>query len=280
MENKLNDLSLLYEYIIRTFDSQKCDNMQVNNDLLKEIYKNNGIELTMENADNPNELADFNILPPADICLSENQQAIYIIQEDNGKTNQIVIYPDEGKVMICKGILNAREKLLYNKFSFNKEKIQQLTVHNNNIPDEEINKSSYNMDENNQNNYSFEEGNNSLNNSNNGIDTKENGADNNSKNKERDDCFDEIKLNNKNGNNANQNQPSSNIMENNDKDANKEELLKVQNELNKIYSKDNNHEIISNNSKKNEPRLEGYEQKNQNSCNYCLDCLKWCKERF
>ncbi|MBQ7552532.1 MAG: hypothetical protein IJT15_03740 [Rickettsiales bacterium] len=254
--------------------------MQVNNDLLKEIYKNNGIELTMENADNPNELADFNILPPADICLSENQQAIYIVQEDNGKTNQIVIYLDKGKIMICKNIQKAFEKL-YNKFPFNKEKIQQLTVHNNNIPDEEINKNSYNMDENNQNNYSFEEGNNSLNNSNNGIDNKENDADNNSKNKERDDFFDEIKLSNKNVNNTGQNRSSSNITENNNnKDVNEEELLKVTKELNKIYSEDNNYEIISNNGKKNEPRLKGYEQKNQNSCNYCLDCLKWCKERF
>ena len=279
MENKLNDLSLLYEHIIRTFDSQKCDNMQVNNNLLKEIYKNNGIELKMDNADNPNELADFNILPPAKICLSENQQAFYIVQEDNGKTNQIVIYLDKGKVMICKDVKKALEKL-YSKFSFNEEKIQQLTANNNNIKNKKINKSSYNMDENNQNNYSFEEGNNSLNNSNNSIDNKENDADNNSKNKERDDFFDEIKLSNKNVNNTGQNRSSSNITENNNKDVNEEELLKVTKELNKIYSEDNNYEIISNNSKKNEPRLEGYEQKNQNSCNYCLDCLKWCKERF
>ena len=36
---------------------------------------------------------------------------------------------------------------LYGKFPFNEEKIKQLTVHNNNIPDEEINKNLCNIDD-------------------------------------------------------------------------------------------------------------------------------------
>ena len=92
----------------------------------------------------------------------------------------------------------------------------------------------------------------------------------------------ELKNNNNNGicNENSQKHPSSNITENNNKDANKEELQNVQNELNKIYSKDNNHEIIYNKSKKNELQLEEYEPKTNNGCSCNLDCSGCFKRIF
>ena len=87
--------------------------------------------------------------------------------------------------------------------------------------------------------------------------------------------YDKNKINNTNNNNASQKHPSSKIMKNNIEDVNKEELQKVKNELDKIYQKNKN-----NNSKKDEPQFEGYEQKTNNGCNCNLDCLEWCKQLF
>ena len=125
---QLNDLSALYEtifFIFRTNKGEHCNFCWT--ELLKQMYHKNSVELTIVNEDDPKKTADCQLMRTANICLSEDKQAIVITQKpQNKKTEQILMHLDGEKIMVSKKLEHALEIVWKKKFVFKKEKYETL----------------------------------------------------------------------------------------------------------------------------------------------------------
>ena len=106
-EYKPDDIKVLYHSFL--FFLCNCNQ---NKDVLNIINGLDGIK--MENAINKKKSADFNIHGTARISLSEDAKAIAInhknTNEKQGIYDEVLIYLDKGKIMVCKGSRNSSQK--------------------------------------------------------------------------------------------------------------------------------------------------------------------------
>ena len=130
---QLNDLSVLYEAIFFIFMTNKgeCFNFCWT-EILKGMYPNNSVELTMVNKDDQKKPADCQLMRTATICLSEDKRAILITQKSQNnktkqiKTEQIFMHLDGKKIMVSKNVLQTRNIISDKGFIFKEEKFKTL----------------------------------------------------------------------------------------------------------------------------------------------------------
>ena len=146
MESEPTDLRTLYEYILMVFFLHKGDGLgfDVIIDKLRSCV-NNGV-LAVVNADDEQQSPEFTILREGKICLSKDKDAIFIEQKGENEENEmILVYLDNGRVMVSKGDskgknLNVINKLFDKGFRFDLNNMMEIPKYDPDfLPDEKNN---------------------------------------------------------------------------------------------------------------------------------------------
>ena len=128
MKSNFTDVKSIYLTILSIFALNPGDGLSFGAIINKLRYANNEV-LAVINADDEQQSPDFTILREGKICLSNDEDKVAFIIEQKGKNEEketILVYLDNGRVMVSKGNFNVTKKLINKGFNFNYEDVTRI----------------------------------------------------------------------------------------------------------------------------------------------------------